>query len=97
MLPLPTSGLSAAGPHLDRSAPMTAAEALRLATGGRRQRALREHRLSLQRHVQHCRDARSRWFSLGCAAELMHGALAPRFVTTVTGVVVALAISACWL
>lgn len=97
MLPLPSSGLSTAGPRLDKHAPLTAAEALRAATGRRRQRALREHRMSLQRHVQHCRDARSRWFSLGCAAELMHGALAPRFVTTVTGVVLVLAISACWL
>jgi hypothetical protein len=94
---MPTSGLSAAGPQLDRSASLSAAEAVRRATGGRRQRALREHRISLQRHVKDCRDARSRWFSLGCAAELMHGALAPRFVTTVTAVVVALAISACWL
>lgn len=94
MLPLPTSGLSTAGLPLTRS---LAPAAARSASGGRRQRALREHRISLQRHVQHCRQARSRWFSLGCAAELMHGALAPRFVTTVAGVVVALAISACWL
>ena len=97
MLPLPTAGLSIAGPQLDRSASLPAAEAMRRPTAGRRQRALREHRISLQRHVKDCQDARSRWFSLGCAAELMHGALAPRFVTTVTGVVMALVISACWL
>lgn len=90
MLPMPHAGLSTAGPQLDHGA--------KRRTGrGRLQRALREHRLSLQRHVRDCRQARSRWFSLGCAAELMHGALAPRFVTTVTGVVVALALSAWWL
>ncbi|HSW04599.1 hypothetical protein [Aquabacterium sp.] len=59
-----------------------------------RQRALHEHRHSLQRHVLQCQQARSRWNSLGCAAELIHSLLAPRFVTTVTVVAAALALSA---
>jgi len=59
-------------------------------------RALCDHRLALQRHVLHCRRARSRWFGLGCAAELMHGLLAPRFVTTVAGVAGMLVLGAWW-
>lgn len=62
-----------------------------------RQGALREHRQSLQRHVLQCRQARSRWNGLGCAAELVHGMLAPRFVTTVMAVAIVLALSAWWM
>jgi len=58
---------------------------------------LREHRVTLQRHVADCHQARSRWYSLSCAAELMHGLLAPRFVTTVAAVTLALALSAWWM
>lgn len=61
-----------------------------------RQRALRDHRLALHRHVLHCHRARSRWFAFGCAAELMHGLLAPRFVTTVAGVACVLVLGSWW-
>lgn len=64
---------------------------------GRRTRALRDHRLALQRHVMHCSRARSRWHALACLGELTHSLLAPRFVTTVVGVAGGLALGALWL
>lgn len=62
-----------------------------------RRSALREHRQGLQRHLVQCQQARSRWNGLRCAAELMHGLLAPRFVTTVMAVAMVMALSAWWM
>ncbi len=45
---------------------------------------LREQSLSLKRHLQQCRSARSRLFRAAAWAELTHGLIAPRFVTTVS-------------
>jgi len=57
---------------------------------------LREQDLSLRRHVEHCRQAQGRWFTLACAAELLHGLLAPRFVTTIGVVLLGIALSTWW-
>jgi hypothetical protein len=38
----------------------------------------------LHRHVQQCQAARGRWFQAAAWAELAHGLVAPRFVTTVS-------------
>jgi|GEM_PF-5831887 len=41
------------------------------------------HESELRRHVAQCRAGRSRWFSAAAWMERLHGALAPRFATTV--------------
>ena len=33
-------------------------------------------------HVSRCNGCRGRWFALQCAADTVHGFVAPRFVTT---------------
>jgi hypothetical protein len=33
-------------------------------------------------HVGHCNGSRGRWFQARCAADALHGFVAPRFVTT---------------
>lgn len=37
---------------------------------------------SLGAHVHRCNGCRGRWFLLRCAADAVHGFVAPRFVTT---------------
>ena len=37
---------------------------------------------ALEHHLDLCRGARGRLFAVHCAVELLHRALAPRFVTT---------------
>lgn len=49
---------------------------------------LSDERLALVAHVQRCARLRGRWFTLRCAAEAMHAALAPRFVTSLLAVFV---------
>ena len=86
MLTMPhPSQMSAGGPGFFVALP-------RVSRGQQRQSALHEHLQSLQRHVLQCRQARGRWNSLRCAAEAIHGLLAPRFVTTVTVVTIAMAL-----
>jgi hypothetical protein len=53
--------------------------------------------LALQRHLQHCRRARGRWFDAALLAEQAHRFIAPRFVTTVAAVSGVLALSLGWL
>jgi hypothetical protein len=45
-------------------------------------------------HVSHCNGCRGRWFALRCAADAVHDFIAPRFVTTLVIVGVALALAA---
>lgn len=59
-------------------------------------RAVREQTASLLRHLQHCEQARSRWFELSCLGETLHGIVAPRFVTTVAAVGVLLMLATWW-
>lgn len=40
----------------------------------------------LSQHVRRCSAQRGRWFALGCAAEALHAAVAPRFVTSLVAV-----------
>jgi hypothetical protein len=54
-------------------------------------------RLALQRHLQHCRRARGRWFDAARRVEQAHRFLAPRFVTTVAAITGVLALSFGWL
>ena len=58
--------------------------------------ALRDHVASLDQHLQQCRDARTRWFSTAQWAERAHGLVAPRFMTTVAGVALLLALCSWW-
>ena len=37
---------------------------------------------ALGAHVSRCNGCRGRWFALRCAADAVHGFVAPRFVTT---------------
>lgn len=46
--------------------------------------AIAEQALSLTRHLQQCRAARSRLFGAAVWAEAAHSLVAPRFVTTVS-------------
>lgn len=48
---------------------------------------------ALGAHVARCNGCRGRWFALRCAADAMHDFVAPRFVTTlvIVGVAVGLA------
>lgn len=43
---------------------------------------LRPDATLLQGHLLHCEQGSGRWFTVRCAAETVHGFLAPRFVTT---------------
>jgi len=45
-----------------------------------------DERLDLIAHVRCCASRRGRWFVLRCAAEALHGVLAPRFVTSLVAV-----------
>ena len=49
---------------------------------------LSDERLDLMAHVQRCASLRGRWFTLRCAAEALHAAVAPRFVTSLLAVFV---------
>jgi hypothetical protein len=46
----------------------------------------------LAAHVSRCNGCRGRWFALRCAADAIHGFIAPRFVTTlcIAGTVIGL-------
>jgi hypothetical protein len=57
---------------------------------------LSEQVQSLDRHLRQCQAARSRWFGAAAWAELAHGLVAPRFVTTISIAVVGLAICSWW-
>jgi hypothetical protein len=45
---------------------------------------------ALGAHVGRCRDSRSRWFALRCAADVLHGFIAGRMMTTllIAGIVI---------
>lgn len=45
---------------------------------------------ALNRHLQQCHAARSRLFQAAAWAELAHGQMAPRFVTTISAAAVLL-------
>jgi hypothetical protein len=45
-----------------------------------------DERLELIAHARRCARQRGRWFVLGCAAEALHAAVAPRFVTSLVAV-----------
>jgi len=59
-------------------------------------RAVREQTVSLLRHLQHCEQARSRWFELSCLGEALHSYVAPRFVTTVAAAGLLLLLTSWW-
>jgi len=44
-------------------------------------------------HLGDCMHSRSRWYTLGCVGETIHGFVAPRLVTTLTLAVLLLAAS----
>jgi len=54
-----------------------------------------EQAQSLNRHLQHCHAARGRLFQAAAWAELAHGQVAPRFVTTVS-IAAALLLACTW-
>jgi hypothetical protein len=45
-----------------------------------------DERLDLVAHARCCALQRGRWFTLRCAAEALHAAVAPRFVTSLVAV-----------
>ncbi len=54
------------------------------------------HESELRRHVAQCRAGRSRWFSAAAWMERLHGALAPRFATTVVAAAGLLWLTSMW-
>ncbi len=58
--------------------------------------ALHELQLGLVRHLQQCHLARGRWFGTALWAERAHALMAPRFVTTVVGAALLLALCSAW-
>lgn len=57
---------------------------------------LTEQVQALDRHLQHCRAARGHWFGAAAWAERAHALVAPRFVTTLGGVALLLALCTWW-
>ncbi len=45
-------------------------------------------------HIGRCNDSRGRWFALRCAADAVHAFFAPRFVTTLLFVGLAMGLAA---
>lgn len=58
--------------------------------------ALAEQLHSLGQHLLQCRQAQARWFNTAQLAERAHGLVGPRFITTVAGVAVLLALCNGW-
>ena len=54
------------------------------------------HQSELRRHVDQCRAGRSRWFNAAAHMERLHGALAPRFLTTVAAATGLLLLTSIW-
>ena len=56
--------------------------------------AVSKERSALAQHLDACKKSSGRMFSLRCKAEVMHGFLASRFVTTLALIAVTIGISA---
>jgi len=55
--------------------------------------ALQDHVLSLGQHLRQCQQAQGRWFGLGRLGHELHAWVAPRFVTTLAGASVLIALA----
>lgn len=55
--------------------------------------ALQEQVHSLGQHLRQCQQAQGRWFGLGRLGHELHGWVAPRFVTTLAGASVLIALA----
>lgn len=55
--------------------------------------ALQEQVLSLGLHLRQCQQAQGRWFGLGRLGHELHAWVAPRFVTTLAGASVLIALA----
>lgn len=51
----------------------------------------------LRRHLTQCQAARGPWFAAASLAERVHGAMAPRFATTVALLALGLTLACGWL
>lgn len=89
----PVSGAFAAAGYLAAGLPAVA----RLQGAARSPRAttpaLHDHVLSLGQHLRQCQHAQGRWFGLGRLGHELHAWVAPRFVTTLAGASVLIALA----